>query len=268
MEYKILEEINQRVLNGETCGLVTVTESKGSTPRKIGAIMGVFPDKILGTIGGGLVEFEVIKETRELFETGENKEFKYGMGQNDKLKLACGGEVKGFIKIFKPASKLVVIGAGHVSKEITYMAKSLNFDIVIIDDREDYIKLNDIEVLTGDVGKHINSLCLPKNTYVVIASRGHIIDKIALREVINQDIKYIGMMGSKMKVIQVCRELLEEGIDIDDFKNLYAPIGLDFSDGTPSEIAIEVLSEILKVKNGGSGSHRGLDIEKSLTNLK
>ena len=264
MEYKVLREIEARVLEGESCALVTVTESKGSTPRKTGAIMAVFNDDISGTIGGGLVEFEVIKEARELLKTGENKEFAYGMGASDTLKLACGGQVRGFIKIFKPANKLMVIGAGHVSKELTYIAKSLNFDIVIIDDREEYITLNGITVLTGDVAGHIKNQKLPENTYVVIASRGHLIDKIALREVIGKDIKYVGMMGSKSKVIQVTKELLEEGIDIESFKKLYAPIGLDFSDGTPAEIAMEILAEILKIKNDRTGNHRGLDIKNTV----
>lgn len=267
MEHKILEKIEQRVSNGETCALITVTQSQGSTPRKIGSLMAVFSDGIEGTIGGGIVEFEVIKEARKRFETGENSEFEYGMGPNDPLKLACGGSVKGFIKIFKPSNKLLVIGAGHISRELTYIAKCLDFDITVVDDRDDYTELNGIEVLTGDVAGHIKNMKLPKNTYVVIASRGHSVDKVALKEVIMQDIKYIGMIGSKAKVTQVTKELLIEGINLEYFEKLYAPIGLNFSDGTPAEIAMEILAEILKVKNSGTVNHRRLNIEERVFSL-
>ncbi|MDO4536238.1 MAG: XdhC family protein, partial [Clostridium perfringens] len=75
MDYKILEEIEKRVLKGEEGALVTITESIGSTPRKVGSIMAVFEKDILGSIGGGIVEFKVINEARELIKIGKSKNF-------------------------------------------------------------------------------------------------------------------------------------------------------------------------------------------------
>lgn len=262
MDYKILEQIERRLSKGEECALVTITESLGSTPRKVGSIMAVFEEDILGTIGGGTVEFEVIKEARELIKTGESKTFSYGMGPNDELQLACGGSVKGFIKIFKSSNKLIVVGAGHIGRELTYMAKHLDFDITILDDRKDYEEINDIKVVTGDVTENIRKIGVNNNSYIVIASRGHKIDQEALREFINMDVKYIGMVGSKGKVIQVTKELIGEGIDESLFEKLYSPIGLNFSNGTPEEIAVEILSEILVVKNNGKLEHRRIDINR------
>ena len=142
--------------------------------------MAVFENDILGSIGGGTVEFEVIKEARELTKKGISKEFEYGMGPNDKLKLACGGRIKGFIKVFKPSNKLVVVGAGHIGRELTYMAKHLDFDITVLDDRNDYEEINNIKIITGDIVKNIHDLEITPNTYVVIASRGHRLDLDAL----------------------------------------------------------------------------------------
>lgn len=263
MDLKILEEIERRLEKGEESALITLTESVGSTPRKVGSIMAVFENDILGTIGGGTVEYEVIKEARELIKTGESKSFSYGMGPNDKLKLACGGSVKGFIKVFKTSNKLIVIGAGHISRELTYMAKHLDFDITILDDRKDYGEVNDINVITGDIAEHIKDLNVDENSYIVIASRGHKLDLEALREFIKMNVKYIGMVGSKGKVIQVTNKLLEEGIPEENFEKLYSPIGLNFSNGTPEEIAIEILSEILLVKNSGSLNHRRIAVKKA-----
>lgn len=262
MDYKILEEIEKRVEKGEVCALVTLTESLGSTPRKVGSVMAVFEDGISGTIGGGTVEFEVIKKSRELIKTGESKAFSYGMSPNDELQLACGGSVKGFIKIFKPSNKLIVIGAGHIARELTYMAKHLDFDMVVLDDREDYVELNRIKVITGDIKENIDKLNILENTYIVIASRGHKLDKVALREFVKMNVKYIGMVGSKAKVIQVTEELLDEGIEESNFEKLYSPIGLNFSNGTPEEIAVEIISEILVVKNNGKLNHRKIDIKR------
>ena len=260
MDYKILETIEKNIEKGNVCALVTITESKGSTPRKVGSLMAVFSESIEGTIGGGTVEYEVIKEARKLMKTGEDKEFSYGMSPNDPLKLACGGSVRGFIKIFKPSNRLVVIGAGHIARELTYIAKRLDFDIDIIDDRADYAELNGIKVHTGDIIKHIKNLGTLENAYVVIASRGHMLDAVALREFIKMNVKYIGMVGSKAKVIQVTNELIDEGAKVEEFDNVYAPIGLKFSNGTPEEIALEILSEILAIKNNKEANHRRIKI--------
>lgn len=260
MDYKILEEIDKRLLRGEEGALVTITESVGSTPRKVGSIMAVFENDILGTIGGGIVEFEVIKEARTLIKTGESKSFAYGMGPNDELQLACGGSVKGFIKVFKSSNKLIVVGAGHIGRELTYMAKHLDFDITVLDDRKDYGEINGLDVITGDITENIRSLNVTPNSYIVIASRGHRLDLDALREFIKMDVKYIGMVGSKSKVLQVTGKVIEEGVSKELFDKVYSPVGLNFSNGTPEEIAVEILSEILLIKNNGKLEHRKIKI--------
>lgn len=262
MDYKILEEIEKRVSNGEEGALVTITESLGSTPRKIGSIMAVFENDILGSIGGGIVEFKVINEARELIKTGESKNFAYGMGPNDELELACGGSVKGFIKVFKAPNRLVVVGAGHIGRELTFMASHLDFEITVLDDRDDYEEINGLDVITGDIVENIKALTITENTYIVIASRGHRVDLEALREFIGMNVKYIGMVGSKAKVVQVIKQLFEEGVDETLFEKVYSPIGLNFSNGTPEEIAIEILSEILLVKNNGKLEHRKIKVSK------
>ena len=141
------------------------------------------------------------------------------------------------------------------------MAKHLDFDITVLDDRNDYEEINNIKIITGDIVKNIHDLEITPNTYVVIASRGHRLDLDALREFIKMDVKYIGMVGSKAKVHQVTTQVLEEGVNKELFEKLYSPIGLNFSNGTPEEIAIEILSEILLVKNNGFLEHRRIKIK-------
>lgn len=266
MDFKILEEIENRILKGEEGALVTITESVGSTPRKVGSIMAVFDKDIVGSIGGGIVEFKVINEARELIKVGKSKNFTYGMGPNDELELACGGSVKGFIKVFKVPNKLIVVGAGHIGRELTFIASHLDFEITVLDDRNDYERINGLEVITGDIVANIRALTVTDNTYVVIASRGHRVDLEALREFIKMNVKYIGMVGSKGKVGQVVHKLLEEGVDEQLFKKVYSPVGLNFSDGTPEEIAIEILSEILLIKNNGKLEHRKISLDKLINN--
>ena len=95
IEEKILSEAYKRISQGKRVALVMVTEAVGSTPRKSGAMMGVFEDSIIGTIGGGNIEYKVIQNARELINSGESKEFSYNLTTDDELRMNCGGSMKG-----------------------------------------------------------------------------------------------------------------------------------------------------------------------------
>ena len=150
MEEKILKEIFERVNRGEKAGLVTVTETSGSTPRKAGTIMGIFRDSIVGTIGGGNIEYKLINSTREMLDTDEVcREFSYNLTTDDELRMNCGGNMKGVVKIFSPSPKLLICGAGHIGQKLFNISKNLSFNTKIIDDREE-LKRDCPELTLGD----------------------------------------------------------------------------------------------------------------------
>lgn len=255
MEEKILKEILERVEKGEKAGLITITETSGSTPRKQGTIMGIFKDSIVGTIGGGNIEFKLINLTREMLDKNETyKEFSYNLTTDDELKMNCGGSMKGIIKIFSPTPKLLICGAGHIGQKLFNIAKNLSFNTKIIDDREE-LKNDCPNITLGTFENILKSELITENTYIVIATRGHLLDEKVLNLVKNRGAKYIGIIGSRKKITAL-KENLEKNGKIND--NIYAPVGLKISDGTPEEIAIEILAEILKIKNNGELIHRSI----------
>ena len=252
MEEKILKEIFERVNRGEKAGLVTVTETSGSTPRKAGTIMGIFRDSIVGTIGGGNIEYKLINLTREMLDTDEVcREFSYNLTTDDELRMNCGGNMKGVVKIFSPSPKLLICGAGHIGQKLFNISKNLSFNTKIIDDREE-LKKDCPELTLGDFEDILKNEVITGETYIVIATRGHLLDEKVLNLVKDRGAKYIGIIGSRRKITAL-KENLGEWSD-----NIYAPIGLKISDGTPEEIAIEILAEILKIKNNGELVHRSI----------
>lgn len=261
MERKILRKIEEKLSKGERAALVTVTSATGSTPRKNGTLMGVFSNELIGTIGGGKVESVVIDRARELIATtGISEAFDYNLTTTDELKMNCGGNMKGYIKIFTPYPKLLICGAGHVGQKLFNVAKTLDFEVKIIDDRAEL--KNDIPELTlGSFEEILNNEEINENTYVVIVTRGHLLDGAVLDLVKNRGAKYIGVIGSRRKVITLKKNLEEKNEHLD---NVFGPIGLNFSNGTPEEIAIEILSEILIVKNNGKLEHRTIFDNKYL----
>lgn len=252
MEIDILREIENHIQNGKGAALVTLTETSGSTPRKAGTIMGVLSDSIIGTVGGGAIENAIILKARELIKIGKSEEFEYNLSVDDELKMTCGGNVKGYIKVFSPSEKLIICGAGHVGQKIYSIGKFLEFDLKIIDDRKE-LKDQCPELTLASFEDILPKLSIDQNTYIVIVTRGHEMDEKVLNLVKERGAKYIGIIGSRRKVT-LLKEKLEKNGEIRD--NIFAPIGLKISDGTPEEIAIEVLAEILKIKNGGELVHR------------
>lgn len=252
MEIDILKKIENKLAEGESSALVTLIETSGSTPRKAGTVMAVFKDSIEGTIGGGAIENAVILKSRELLKSGQSQTFEYGLTMDDELKMTCGGSVKGYIKIFRPSNKLIICGAGHVGQKLFSIAEFLDFDLKIIDDREE-LKEQCPKLTLAKFDEILPKITIDKNTYIVIVTRGHLLDEQVLTLVKERGAKYIGIIGSRRKVA-ILKEKLEKNGEIRD--NIFAPIGLKISDGTPEEIAIEVLAEILKIKNGGELVHR------------
>ncbi len=269
MTESIIEEFLQARKNRENCALVTVASIKGSVPREAGSKMIIYSDgRISGTIGGGKFESLVIEESiNAINSNGEPLLKRYPLRENepDSFGAICGGEVTVLIEPQKRASRLILVGAGHCSQAIASLAHDCGFHVTVIDDRAELLS----DQYYSHVEKRISDVSaqevFEKETWhpsdsVVIVSRNYMIDKEALRVLLPQhDIGYIGMIGSKRKVLRVIEELVAEGSNPADLERIYAPIGLDICADSPAEIAVSVIGEVIKVQRNASGEHMRLE---------
>jgi xanthine dehydrogenase accessory factor len=252
---KALEEIEK----GKEIAIATITKAEGSTPRNVGAIMAVMADgSIYGTIGGGSLEKRVIELCLEAIEEGSSRSVNLPLNKEG-IEMICGGEVDVFIDVYKNKPKLLIAGGGHVGYALYNMASLLDFNIVIFEDREEFLTRERFpkahELVLGKIDENLASYPIDNNTYIVIVTRGHQYDEESLQAVINSNAKYIGVMGSKRKVVTMMNNLKDKGISEEDINKVYSPIGLKISDGSPEEIAISIMAEILIVKNDGETFH-------------
>lgn len=265
MEEIILQSIAKKVEEGDRAALITLIHSEGSTPRKNGSIMAVYEDgSIYGSIGGGSVEAEAIKYTLDCIKTGESKMFELELNESGSLGMVCGGNVKGYIKVFLPKDKLVIVGGGHIGQSLSKIASNLNFNTIVLEDREEYKKheaFKDSTVLIGTLEESIKNIKINNNTYIVVVTRGHLLDNEAVNLIIDKPFKYLGVIGSKRKIIDMHNKLRNKGVTQEKIDKIYGPIGIDIADGTPGEIAISILAEMLKVKNSGKLEHMKLKEE-------
>ncbi len=158
-------------------------------------------------------------------------------------------EFSAFIEYISRKPMLVLFGGGHVSYYLSKIASLNGFSITVIDDRPEYANRERFpeaeRVIAGDYGEVTDSLTLDGNTYIVIQTRGHEIDKEVLKRVINSNAVYISMIGSRRKVNLIFRRLREEGIPEDLLRRVRAPVGLDIGSETPPEIAVSIMAQII-----------------------
>jgi len=149
-------------------------------------------------------------------------------------------------------SNLYIFGAGHVSQFLSKVAKLVDFNVTVIDDREEFANRERFPeadtIIVEDFNKVFNSLDFTTNSYIVIVTRGHSHDALVLEKSIEQPTRYIGMIGSKRKVRMVLEHLREKGIQKEILESIHAPVGIDINSETPQEIAVSIVAELIQVR--------------------
>lgn len=261
MEEKILKAVYEALGKNESLALVTLTEVKGSTPRDAGSIMAVYSDgSILGSIGGGPMEYEVIKEALDAINKGESKEFNHALTPQGEFKAQCGGYAKGYIKVFKAKNKLIIAGGGHIGRKLLELGKFLGFYCILVDDRENYKSEKSLQIADEIVicnYSNINDFVkIDENSYIVVITQNCYCDFDCVKNILDKNFKYLGIIGSKSKQKFIKDNLKDNGFNDVLIDKIYGPIGLDISNQLPEEIAFSILSEILLIKNNGNLKHK------------
>jgi len=251
----VYEEIVKLRREGRRGAVATIVSVQGSVPSFRTAKMLVRDDgSICGTIGGGCVEGEVWQVAKEVMEQEKPRTLKFNLNHDPKLDtgLVCGGNLEVFIEPVLPLALLYLFGAGHVAQNIYKIANIAGFQACVIDDRASYASRERFpeahEVIAEDFDKVTARLTPSSTSYIVIVTRGHKDDMRLLRWAVQTDARYVGMIGSKRKVIAIHKGLREEGLAESLFERVYAPIGLDIGALTPEEIGVAVCAEMISVR--------------------
>jgi xanthine dehydrogenase accessory factor len=147
-----------------------------------------------------------------------------------------------------------VLGAGHCGKSLVPLLSMVGFRTVIVDDRAEFANLErfpdaDSVVVPASFENAFDLLPIDEQSYVVIMTRGHMFDRVALAQALRTPATYVGMIGSKKKIAQTFATLREEGFTEQDLARVRAPIGLDIGAETPEEIAVAIAAEIIKARH-------------------
>ena len=149
---------------------------------------------------------------------------------------------------------IFIFGAGHVGQALALTSILLGYEVVVIDDRAEFASRNRlpdprIRLVVDDFDKAIKSLNIGARSAAVIVTRGHQFDEICLENLLRLQISYLGMIGSRRRVISIFKRLSQRGFADVDLSKVHAPIGLSIGARSPQEIAIAILAEIIAEAN-------------------
>ena len=162
------------------------------------------------------------------------------------------------------------MGGGHVNKAIAPLAKTVGFRVYVVDDRPEFANPERFPEAEATIAKDfvegLGDIPVNPNTFIVIGTRGHREDDMCLEAAARTTAGYVGLLGSKRKVILIYEELLKHGIPTERIRSLRAPIGLDIRARTPEEIAVSVVAELVQARLGGEGKPMKLE-ERRITKI-
>lgn len=266
----LFEEIVKMRSEGRRGALATIVHTNGSIPSFESSRMLVREDgSISGTIGGGCVEAEVWAAAKDVMAAELPRKMTFNLNNEAGYDsgLICGGTLEVFVEPILPQPRLFIFGAGHVSTAVAKVASLAGFWIGVVDDRESFANLERFP-MAGEIHTSFEDafakIRANASTYLVIVTRGHKDDMRVLEWAVQTSARYIGMIGSRRKVISVYKALEKTGIAAEKLEGVFAPVGLEIGALTPEEIAVSITAELIAVRRKVDGVSHKADSLKAL----
>jgi xanthine dehydrogenase accessory factor len=155
--------------------------------------------------------------------------------------------------LYGPRWRMMIIGAGQLSLYLANFALANDFDVVIIDPRQEYsegVKQGGIECIQGMPDDVMQALGVDMHTAIVALTHDPKIDDLALIDALQSKAFYVGALGSHTNTQKRKERLREFNLTTQQLDRLHGPVGLSIGALTPPEIATSIMAEVIAVKYG------------------
>lgn len=248
MDSELLERINARAGRGEPVAVVRILGGDNK-------VVCVYDGEMDPPIADRALASLVLASVRALIERGRLADLVDVIdGKGSRVTLA--------IEIVRPELELLIFGGGHVGQAVALIGALTGYRVTVVDDREEFAsrqRLPDpaINLVVSDYASASERVNISTNTAVVIVTRGHQYDELCLKKVIGTSANYIGMIGSRKRVLSVFKKLEGEGVSESALKRVHAPIGLSIGARSPQEIGVAIVAEIINHVNNPGQEYKG-----------
>ena len=248
MDSELLDRINERAGRGEPVAVVRILGGDNQ-------VVSVYDDEMHPAIADKELATQVLGSVRVLSEKARLADLVDVIDEK-------GSRVTLAIEIVRPELELLIFGGGHVGQAVALIGALTGYRVTVVDDREEFAsrkRLPDpaINLVVSDYASASERVNISTNTAVVIVTRGHQYDELCLKNVIGSSANYIGMIGSRKRVLSVFKKLAGEGVPEAALKRVHAPIGLSIGARSPQEIGVAIVAEIINHENNPGREYKG-----------
>jgi xanthine dehydrogenase accessory factor len=236
---------------GDPVSLATVVNVPDGASNLGAKLLLRYDGSVSGTLGHPDLDARAMEVARQVADLGGTQHFS----------TEDGAEV--FVEGFTTPPTLVAVGGGHVGKATADLAHTLGYRVFVVDDRPEFANPQRFpyaeQTVVTSYDQWSSHLSLNANTFILVATRGHRYDDLALESALATRARYIGLLGSRRKTLMIYQRLLQLGIPIERLQQVHAPIGLDIGALTPEELAVSIMAEVVMARRGGKGGPMTMD---------
>ena len=251
-----MKEIQEKILRlmeeGGPFAVATVADAKGSVPGKPGSKMILLPDGTqFGTVGGAGLEEKVKGLCRKALEEkkGGLASFDLMYYKEGALDSLCGGSVQVMVEFVAPVPHVLVAGGGHCGLEVARLLDQVGYFHSVLDDRAEFVSRdrfpNARRTIHATPEEFFKRGDLSAYSHVLLVGWSHKIDTDLLFHLAPTFPRWIGVISSKTKRLEMFRRLKARGIAEEELERIVAPVGLAIGAETPAEIAVSIVGQII-----------------------
>lgn len=249
---QFLKKVDELLLIGESFAIATVVRYEAPISGKPGDKAIIFADgDVWGWIGGGCAQPAVIKEALNALKDGRPRLVRISPSSSQEegivaYNMTChsGGTLDIYIEPVLPKPHIFILGGSPVGQTLARLGKVVNYTVSVAAPDADQKSYPDADRVQANL--KIGGLKIGPQTFIVVSTQGEC-DEEALENALQTEAAYVAFVASKAKAAKVLQYLSERGVSAERLKQVRAPAGMNIRAGSPEEIAVSILAEIVQV---------------------
>ena len=216
------------------------------------------PDELLGREMLVREKGDVTETISDELDTPALKIAKETLAEGKSRRAMLKEDVEVFLEVILPPPTLIAVGGAHITIALMALAKTLGYRTVVVDPRTAFgnqARFPNVDQLIQKWPQEaFQEIPLTRSTAVAMLTHDPKLDDPALKIALPSPAFYVGALGSKTTQAKRRQRLLDDGLSEEQLNRLHGPIGLEIGAGTPEEIAMSIMAEIVAARNKAENS--------------